>query len=106
MTIGILLLLMPLPIVIALKGLIILVPVLDPVGPVLGWLLALFLGFSVLVDVFRNIPGFLLKDRIGALPDQQIQNWKLRYTFFIGVSIFVRVVTVLLLDRKSTRLNS
>lgn len=85
-------------IVFALKGLISLVPAFSSVGTVLGWLIALFIVLSVLVDLFRNIPSFLLKDyRVGSPIEQQIQNWKLRYVFFMGVSIFIRVVTVLLL---------
>lgn len=94
MTIAILFLL----IAVALKGLVSLVPALSFVGTVLGWLLALFLAPSVLVDLFRNIPGFLLKDHgAGSVVDEHIQNWKLRYVFFMGVSIFVRILTVLLL---------
>ena len=94
MTIAILFLL----IAFALKGLVSLIPALSFVGIVLGWLLALYLAFSVLVDLFRNIPGFLLRDH-GAEPviNEHIQNMKLRYVFFMGVSIFVRILTVLLL---------
>jgi hypothetical protein len=92
MTLAILFLL----VAVALKALISFFPALSPVGTVLGWLLVLFLAPSVLVDLFRNIPGFLLTDH-GVDVDHHIQNWKLRYVFFMGVSIFVRLLTVLLL---------
>ena len=84
--------------VFALKGLISFVPAFSSVGTVLGWLLTLFLVLSVLVDFFRNIPSFLLIEYgVGSTIEQQIQNWKLRYVFLMGASIFIRVVTVLLL---------
>ncbi len=75
-----------------------LIPSLSFVGLVLGWILSLYLAFSVLVDLFHNIPGFLLRAHgTESVINEHIQNMKLRYVFFMGVSIFVRILTVLLL---------
>ena len=84
-------------IVLALKGLVSLIPALESAGAVFGWVLAIFLGATLLYDLFRNIPGFLLKEKIGGLSKEKTQAWQLRYVFFMGVSIFIRIVTLLLL---------
>ena len=84
-------------IVLVLKGLVIFVPSLESVGVVVGWVLAIFIGATLLYDFFRNIPGFLLNEKIGSLSRKQTQAWQLRYIFFMGFSAFIRIITVLLL---------
>ena len=75
---------------------------LGVIGTIVGWPLALFLAGSIFVDVTRNAPSVLLRPNPQSEidPVAHVRNRiRHRYAVFMGVSLLVRIATVVLLAR-------
>lgn len=63
---------------------------------VISWILLVFIGASILMDIFKNIPKFM-----STIPPESIKDtvadFKRRYLMIITLSIILRGVNVYLL---------